>query len=76
MGDPFKTYEAARKSMYAAMEKESSEPSEAANLYSAATSIFATFLQVASKNRGMYRELVRDRSNELSSCFDSDLELF
>ena len=57
-GDPFKTYEAARKSMYAAMEKESAEPSEALQLFAAATTTFGAFLQIASKNRGMYRELV------------------
>jgi hypothetical protein len=58
MADPFKTYEAARKSMYAAMEKESTEPNEALRLFAAASTTFTAFLQIASKNRGMYRELV------------------
>jgi hypothetical protein len=58
MGDPFKIYEAARKSMYAAMENESADPIDALQLFAAATSTFSSFLQAASKNHGMYRELV------------------
>jgi hypothetical protein len=45
--------------MYAAMEKESSEPNAAQEFFLDAVSTFSAFLQAASKNRGMYRELVR-----------------
>jgi hypothetical protein len=75
MADPFKTYEAARKSMYAAMEKESTEPSEALRLFAAASSTFTTFLQIASKNRGMYRELVSRHAFHTESKNDTHTSL-
>ena len=58
MSDLFKTYEAARKSMYAAMGQEQEDPVGAMEQYRQATATFASFLSAATKSRGMYRELV------------------
>jgi hypothetical protein len=58
MPDPFRMYEAARKAMYTAMERES-DPPAARRGYEQALDGFAQFLAAAAKNRGMYRELVR-----------------
>lgn len=58
MSDPFRMYEAARKAMYTAMERES-DPPAARRGYEQALDGFAQFLTAAAKNRGMYRELVR-----------------
>jgi hypothetical protein len=58
MSDPFRMYEAARKLMYSAMERES-DPAAARRGYEQAMDGFTQFLTAAAKNRGMYRELVR-----------------
>ena len=57
MSDPFRMYEAARKHMYTAMERES-DPPTAIRGYQQALDGFALFLTAAAKNRGMYKELV------------------
>ena len=57
MSDPFRMYEAARKHMYTAMERES-DPPTAIRGYQQALDGFAQFLAAAAKNRGMYKELV------------------
>jgi hypothetical protein len=66
--DPFKSYEAARKLMYAAMEKEGSEPIEARNLFDTALDYFGTFLEQAAKSRGMYRELEKKAAKMRDTC--------
>ena len=58
MSDPFRMYEAARKHMYTAMEREA-DPPAARRGYEQALDGFDEFLGAAAKNRGMYRELVR-----------------
>ena len=60
MSDPFRMYEGARKLMYSAMERES-DPPAARRGFEQALAGFNDFLVAASKNRGMYRELVSIR---------------
>jgi len=51
-------YEAARKHMYTAMERESSDHPAARRGFEQALAGFSEFMAAAAKNRGMYRELV------------------
>jgi hypothetical protein len=66
--DPFKAYEAARKLMYSAMEKETSEPIEARYLFDTALDSFHNFLEQAAKGRGMYRELEKKATRMRETC--------
>ena len=56
MAAEVKLYESARKDMYAAIE--ASNPHQALQLFQAASSKFALFLQDASKSYGVYIDLV------------------
>ena len=53
----YKMYDAARKSMYVAMECES-DPTSAHSAYKGALQTFEEFLNAAEKEHGMYRDLV------------------
>jgi len=76
MSDPFRMYEAARKHMYTAMERESSDHPAARRGFEQALAGFSEFMAAAAKNRGMYRELVLPSqphmaSSRVLSAFDA-----
>ena len=79
MADAHRIYEAARKSMYTAMEE--ADPQTARRGFEEAVDGFGHFLTAAAKKSGMYRELVSTPAPPAPSflpfpCFDSSFTAY